>query len=900
MVPSSLMRCIALACMSLFCTISISAQIISLQDQLTTELEKHGLEYQEVREALFIRGYDIENMTVLTPDQVEDIKEIMQFLIAQKQRVASIIESDSIVHDTILAEEMIPIVQDTEEEDDKDNEEPIIFGHNLYQSGQFSPVEPTEDLRVPANYSLGVGDVIVVSIFGRNAQLEQEYRIGDDGSIRVNEDRNRISLTGLNLDQASKRLIDVFQNFMIFRKSEFNLKVRGNKTARIEIVGEVNEPGAYIISAFNSVFSAIAAANGPTEAASLRKIRLIRSNGEVIIMDLYKWISNPAKRKSIYLESGDIIHVPISTFRISLIGEVRKPMLYDGSQGEGIMDILTYAGGLTPNAYLNNFELIRQNGISRSVMDIEYINLFKTGKDFNLQDGDVITVSAIAEEIENYVRVTGEVRNEGDYQLREGMKLYDLLQKAKLKESSRTDIAYLVRRGENDLFEIESIDINLIMDDPGSTENILLRNKDEIIIYKKSRFVDDAFVIVSGAVRFPDTLHHDASGNLRITDYINMVGGMREEAASFAHVYRFNPRNPSVEEYQRIDLIRAFNDENAIDNIILEPYDSVYIYSQEDFTEKRTIKVSGAVNVPGEFSYGNGMTLADAIILAGGFKLSSATNEIEISRVIIEENKPTSIQLNKVRANRNITDLAESNDDIRLRPFDIIFVREVPEFRLQQVVALEGEVRLPGEYSLIKSNETVFDLINRAGGITAEAFLAGAQLYRQEDSLGYIVMRLDEVLSDPNSKYNYNLKDGDIISIPERKDYVTIRGATRAVEAVDRDILGPNNEISVPFHPGKNAKFYIDYYAGGFAPRADKKKVFVRHPNGEVRQVQRRFVTSKFPEVREGSVITVGYKEVNLLAEGEKDKVDFTKILGDSVGQAMSILTLILLLQRLD
>ena len=66
---------------------NLSSQILSLQDQLTTELEKHGLEYQEVREALFIRGYDIENMTELTPDQVDDIREIMQFLIAQKQAI---------------------------------------------------------------------------------------------------------------------------------------------------------------------------------------------------------------------------------------------------------------------------------------------------------------------------------------------------------------------------------------------------------------------------------------------------------------------------------------------------------------------------------------------------------------------------------------------------------------------------------------------------------------------------------------------------------------------------------------------------------------------------------------------------------------------------------------------
>jgi protein involved in polysaccharide export with SLBB domain len=446
-----------------------------------------------------------------------------------------------------------------------------------------------------------------------------------------------------------------------------------------------------------------------------------------------------------------------------------------------------------------------------------------------------------------------------------------------------------------------SLDIDFIVANPTSPQNLVLKNKDELIVYKKTRYLDDEYVIISGAVRFPDTLLYDASNTMRLRDYIIQAGGLKKEAASFAHVHRINPFNPSEIEYKRVDLERAFNDNNAVDNIALSPYDSVYIYFEEDFLEDRTVSIDGAVNTPGVISFGKGMTLTDAIILAGGFKLSSATNEIEISRVIIRDNEPTKISILKVRSERDVATMSKSDQNVLLQPFDNIFVREVPEFELQQNITIEGEVKFPGKYSLIKSNETVFDIITRAGGITDEAFPDAAQLFRKEDSLGYVVMRLDEVLNNPNSIYNYNLKNGDVISIPKQKDYVTIRGATRAIEAVDRGILGPNNEINVPYHPGKTAKYYIDYYAGGFAPRADRKKIFVKHPNGEVRQVERKFlVASKYPEVRKGSVITVGYKEAELFGGDDKKDVDWTKVLGDSVGQAMSILTLILLVQRLD
>lgn len=889
----------------LFLTQSMYSQIISLEEQVRIELEKRGLEYEEVKQALFLRGYDIENTRELSAAQIEDIRNIITFLSNQKAaEINANLESANL--DTIPFSEALPEglkepfgSGDSLKQVREDSEK--IFGHDLYASGQFRLIEPSEDLIAPTGYLLGVGDEIVVSIFGRNAQLEEEYRIATDGSINVNNGRSKVYLSGLDIEQAIKKLIAVFQNFMIFRRDEFSLRIKASKTVRVEIFGEVNIPGSYVVASLNSVFSALVAAEGPNENASLRNVRLIKNNGGVQLFDLYKWIIDPANFKTAFLENGDVIHVPVTTLRVRINGEVRKPMQYDLEEGEGIKDVISFAGGLKSNAYIRTFQLVRQDGISRNAMDIDYLDLLRSNARFPLHDGDVIEVASIAKEVENYVRVSGEVRNPGDYERRQGMRIFDLIRKSELKESSKTDVVYLVRRSDDGRIEMESLNLDNILSNPASPRNLLLRNKDELVIYTKERYTDAEYVIISGAVRFPDTLHYDASENMRIKDYITVAGGLKREAASFAHVHRVNPFNPAEKEYKRVDLDRVFNMANAVDNIILLPYDSVYVYYQKDFTTKSIVNVSGAVNTPGEFQYGSGMTLADAIIMAGGFKLSSATNEIELSRVIIQDNQPTKIKIEKVRVDRDITELSRSESDIFLQPFDNIFVREVPEFELQQNVLLEGEVRLPGRYSLIKSNETLYDLIQRAGGITEEAFPAAAQLYRQEDSLGYVVIRLDEVLADPGSIYNSNLKNGDIITIPKKKDYVTIRGPTRAIDAVDRDILGPNNEINVPFHEGKTAKFYIDYYAGGFAPRADKGKVFVRHPNGEVRQVQRKFlIAPKYPEVRQGSVISVGYKEV-IPYGGENNKdVDWTKVLGDSLGQAMSILTLILLVQRLD
>ncbi len=240
------------------------------------------------------------------------------------------------------------------------------------------------------------------------------------------------------------------------------------------------------------------------------------------------------------------------------------------------------------------------------------------------------------------------------------------------------------------------------------------------------------------------------------------------------------------------------------------------------------------------------MTLGDAITLASGFERSSATNAIEISRVIIQDNQHTQTVIKTDTLSRDdLEDLNSEDGVFQLEPYDNIFVRYIPEFELQQNVTIRGEVIFPGDYRLVKDNESVFDIIYRAGGLNEEAFAAGATLYRSEDSLGYIVMRLDEILENRSSKYNYALKDGDVIILPKRKDYVTIAGATNIQETQNQEIVGIDNTIRIPYHKGKNPLFYINEYAGGFAENARKDKIWVTHPNGEVKTTQSKFPIGK-------------------------------------------------------
>jgi hypothetical protein len=237
--------------------------------------------------------------------------------------------------------------------------------------------------------------------------------------------------------------------------------------------------------------------------------------------------------------------------------------------------------------------------------------------------------------------------------------------------------------------------------------------------------------------------------------------------------------------------------------------------------------------------------------------------------------------------------------NVPLQPFDQVVVRNIPEFGLQKMVNVQGEVMYAGPYGLTDKNEKLLSLLNRAGGLTLEAFPSGATLYRQQDNIGYIVIRLEEALKNPNSPSNIILKDGDIIEIPKTKDIVSIRGATRTSELYPDKIL-EGGKVNVAFDGAKTAWYYVDKYAAGVGNEGRRRLISVEHPNGQIERTKDFLLFKVYPKVQKGSVITVGYaaKKKELNRKEDRKSIDWGKVLADSVAQATALITLITLLQR--
>ena len=179
--------------------------------------------------------------------------------------------------------------------------------------------------------------------------------------------------------------------------------------------------------------------------------------------------------------------------------------------------------------------------------------------------------------------------------------------------------------------------------------------------------------------------------------------------------------------------------------------------------------------------------------------------------------------------------------------YDNVLILRQPEWDFQRTVDVMGEVRYPGTYSLRTKTERLADIINRAGGLTSQAYPDGIRFVRGTGGIGRINVNLTRALRDTNSRYNIILQSADSIHVPEYQPSVKVLGAV-------------NSPGSVLWEQGRDLDYYLSS-AGGFTYRADKGRVNVRYANGEVRTKRKTLFFSSVPRPGPGSEVFVPVRD---------------------------------------
>ena len=925
---------IVAAILLIFSSLYINAQVVS-ESAAREELARRGIPEAQFRAEMLRRGINLDNIDpnntqellriekevkdALDKLEKENKKEEKQKLEGEKQKTPKTIE-DELKTDTIkdkAAEDakmlnksgrdikkavergasLEEAVSENLQEKQKEKlPEAKTYGQQLFRDNSLKLYRTADETKPPRSYVLGAGDVLAISIFDVS-QANISLEVSREGYIQPDR-LPRYFVAGLTIDEAEKMLKRNFRNYYLFSPDNFKLSVTTARTINVNIFGEVFNNGSFNVSAVNTAFNALVAAGGPGDLGSVRQIKLLRPGKAPKNIDVYQFLNNPVVSQEFYLQDNDYIQVPVAQKLISIKGGINRPLQYELLPEENLNHLLKYAGGIKAGALKRNVQVKRYENDAEVILNVDLSELELQKKDFVLKHGDEVRVGEIEKGFENKVSVYGAVRDTGEYAFVPGMKIYDLIQRSVIRENAIQETAYLRRFNEDQkTVRYEIVNLKEAINNPASPANLELKKGDVLTVRALSDFAESYKVIVDGAVRNPVKFALGERGNMKVSDALFLAGGIREDAAEFAYLFR-KRGDELTQEYYYIDLNGLITKSDLSTDIELSPYDSIFVYKTAEFADKAFIKVGGAVRRPGEFVYNPTLTLKDAILLSGGLKQEASPNRIDVFRLDFGNERRTTTLAKRIDLKNDLS--LNSVKDFMLLPFDQVYIRYAPEFEPLRNVIIEGEVVYPGIYSLLKENMRLTDLIEMAGGLTNEAYIEGASLFRLDGNTGNVVVNLKMAMEKDNSSQNIILRADDVITIPKQDNIVSIVGATNYDELYGSRLL-ENGKINIAFEEGKDALYYINNYAGGIDENGDINRITVEHKNGRVEKVRNRIFYKKFPEVKEGSTINVPYKKKKTEEEKKEEKdINWGDVLKDSIAQATAILSLILLIRSVD
>ncbi|HCN84665.1 MAG TPA: capsule biosynthesis protein, partial [Sphingobacteriaceae bacterium] len=402
----------------------------------------------------------------------------------------------------------------------------------------------------------------------------------------------------------------------------------------------------------------------------------------------------------------------VRSIRVSIIGEVEKPGTYTVSSLSTLPNALYYSGGPTSRGSLRNIEVIRGNKVVRSIDFYSFLQTGLLNDDIRLEDQDIIRFGVY----KTRVSIDGEIKRPGLYELKETETLSDLIKYAGgFADNAYKAMAKVTQIGDKER-NVKDVPSELF-------DRFTLHNADAVTFEPiLSRFSNR--VVIEGAVYRPGPF--ELTSGLTLKQLIQQADGLRDDAfLSSGYIKRTQPDlNKAMVSF---DLSKVINGSQP--DITLMREDSVVIRSKNDLKDELFITIGGNVRTPRTFVYRKGITLADAISMAGGFTNEAANHRIEISRLLKDRSDVVANQLSKSIVLNVDSTLNNADALYPLEPTDYINVPRLVNYHSLGNVNISGEVLFPADYAMQRRDETAPEFIKRAGGVTPIGSLANAQVY---------------------------------------------------------------------------------------------------------------------------------------------------------------------------
>jgi protein involved in polysaccharide export with SLBB domain len=683
------------------------------------------------------------------------------------------------------------------------------FGSAMFLEHGLTTKQMSIDVPIGPDYILGAGDGLIISLWGGISQ-SLPRTVDREGKIILPE-AGAVLVAGLTIDHAQQVLQQELSKQ--FRDAKVAITISRLRTIRVYVVGDVQRPGAYDISSLSTPVNALYAAGGPTKFGSLRIARQYRGQKLVREVDLYDFLLHGVRPEEDRLQAGDTILIPPVGQQVAVAGMVKRPAIYELKNEKRLSEVLDDAGGLLVAAAVTRTKIERidrqghritlglnlPEGSTKEALQVKV-------DEFEVQDGDRITVDPILPYSERAIYVEGHVVRPGKFSYHDGMELTDVLRSYQDLLPEPADRGEIIRLLPPDL-RAEAISFN-VPDVLAGNEEIKLHAFDTIRI--AGRYEADApRVQIHGEVIHPG--EYALSQGMTAAQLVRMAGGFRRSAlldsADLAS-YDIKDGKQVISRRQAVRIGAAVNNSDPDSDAALKVGDVLTIHQISGWNDiGASVSLSGEVTYPGSYGLQEGERLSSVIKRAGGFRSTAYPSGAVLVRLQVKE-------LEDKSRNELIHQIETTSAGARLAPS---LSAQDDAATLQLLVQQQKEV------------------VSRL---------------RNQPAIGRLVIKISpDIASWEGTPADIEMRNGDVLTIPKKPGFVLVTGQVY-------------NASAITFVPGRTAGWYLQR-AGGSTEGGNRKEILVIRANGLV--VGRRSINWHEPGVLDsklepGDVVVVPQK----------------------------------------
>ncbi len=775
-----------------------------------------------------------------------------------------------------------------------------VFGRDLFQAAP-STFAPGDQLPVTPDYVVGPGDELLLRLWGPET-FNSQLVVDRSGAVYIPK-VGAVHVAGLRFDELQPQITTELSR--TYRNFHISVNLGRLRSIQVYVVGEARRPGAYTVSSLSTVLNALFASGGPNVQGSLRHIQVRRAGATLPEFDLYDLVLRGDKSQDIRLESGDTIFIPPVGAQVALGGSVRHPAIYEVTNKSTLGDVLELAGGFSAIASSTQVTLERiEAGQTRQVMDIATTN--GAARATVLHDGDVLYAGHITAGYQQTVTIRGALANPGRFPWHEGMRLSDIL------PDRRSLLTNDYWRERNRL----GVPVPLFEPLPPPDRSYPYNSQ---YPYPRSNGIPQA----SPDQRNTYPYDSNAPTNSYNEPYPNQLDQLYPDQQTAQPDLYLTPQSTTSAQ----DVLGAGLFEQQQQQTSAQTSNPASVRQQFPNT------VGAAPGALPESQPGNDPTAR------AKNKITIPAPEIDWSYAVIERLDPKTLKNSLVPF--NLGKLVQDHDpsqNLELQAGDIVTILsqndvQVPRDLQTKYVRLEGEFAGSGVYS-VAPDETLDQLVARAGGLTGKAYLYGSSFTR-ESARVFQQQRLDEYISSLSTDMeretavraaSSNSGVLDPNSLAEQRSLIAQLRALRAtgrvvlefqpastgVSSIPRLPLENGDVFRVPSRPntisvvgavyGQNVFLYDakrkleDYVSLAGKPNriADTKHAFIIRADGSIysRERAQRVLSNTFESARINPGDAIVIPEKLIKPTGLRQLIDFSQVLS-SFGLAAAAINVV-------